>query len=469
MKATLVSKENNSAKLTMDFSAEEFDNAVNQVYRKERNRYVIDGFRKGKAPRSIIESHYGEGVFFEDAINDLFNANYPDALKELKIEVIDRPQVDFSEIGKKKPLTMTIDVATYPVIEVNEKDYFGIDVEQIKSDVSDEDVDKEIEALRSRNARMELVDRPIKEGDTVLLDYKGFIGDEQFEGGTAERHELKIGSGSFIPGFEDQLIGCSKGDKPDVTVTFPEDYHAEDLAGKEAVFHCEIHEVKEEQLPPLDDDFAMDVSEYDTLEELKQNKKEEMQKSRDEWAANNAKDKLVDTIYKNLDIDVPDVMVEDEISDMIREMDQQLMSSGINMEQYLQLTGTDMKSMRDQLRDDARNRTGSRIVIRSIADQQNIEVSDEDVQKELERMSEAYGLPADDVKKSLTEEMEDYLKQDLKVRKCIDLLYDHANITKVDPPAPEEEKKEESEKTDSTPAEKAPEEADTSAEQKAEE
>jgi trigger factor len=284
MKTTLVSKENNEVKLTMDFTAEEFEEAVNKVYKKNKGQFAIDGFRKGKAPRSIIERHYGEGVFYEDAINDIFGENYPKAVTELDIEVIDRPDVDFSEIGKGKPFTVTVKVPVFPVVEV--KDYFGVEADQIEQEVEAEEVEKEIEALQKRNGRMVVVERPVQDGDTVLLDYSGFVGDEQFEGGTAERQELKIGSGTFIPGFEEQLIDAKSGDKVDVQVKFPEEYQEPKLAGKDAVFHCLIHEVKEEQLPDLDDEFAKDVSEFDTLEELKEQTKKDLQSSKDSQAEN---------------------------------------------------------------------------------------------------------------------------------------------------------------------------------------
>ncbi|MBF1155355.1 MAG: trigger factor, partial [[Eubacterium] sulci] len=267
MKATLISKENNRAKFTMDFTAEEFEAAVVKAYQDSKDKFNIDGFRKGKAPRSIIEKHFGEGVFFEDAINNLFQTAYPEALNELDLEVIDSPQADFSEIGKGKPLTVTIDVAVYPVVEV--KDYKGIEVEQVDPEVTEEDVDRDIEAMRKRNSRMVVADRPVENGDTVILDYAGFVGDEQFQGGTAENQELKIGSGMFIPGFEEQLIGVKAGESKDVVVTFPEEYQAKELAGKEAVFKCTVHEVKFEELPELDDEFAKDVSEFDTLAELR--------------------------------------------------------------------------------------------------------------------------------------------------------------------------------------------------------
>ena len=267
MKATLISKENNRAKFTMDFTAEEFEAAVVKAYQDSKDKFNIDGFRKGKAPRSIIEKHFGEGVFFEDAINNLFQTAYPEALNELDLEVIDSPQADFSEIGKGKPLTVTIDVAVYPVVEV--KDYKGIEVEQVDPEVTEEDVDIDIEAMRKRNSRMVVADRPVENGDTVILDYAGFVGDEQFQGGTAENQELKIGSGMFIPGFEEQLIGVKAGESKDVVVTFPEEYQAKELAGKEATFKCTVHEVKFEELPELDDEFAKDVSEFDTLAELR--------------------------------------------------------------------------------------------------------------------------------------------------------------------------------------------------------
>ena len=254
MKATLISKENNEAKFTMDFTAEEFENAIIKVYKAQKDKFNIDGFRKGKAPRSIIEKKYGEGVFFEDAINDLFSMNYPAALEELSLDVIDSPRAEFSQIKKGEGFTVTITVACYPEIEV--KDYKGVEIETISSEVTDEDIDNELKARAKRNARMVTVDRPAKEGDTVLIDYEGWVGDNQFEGGTAERQPLKLGSGTFIPGFEEQLVGVSTGEDKDVKVTFPEEYHAEDLAGKEAVFKCKVNEVKEEEIPVINDEFV---------------------------------------------------------------------------------------------------------------------------------------------------------------------------------------------------------------------
>jgi trigger factor len=434
MKTTLVSKENNEVKLTMDFTAEEFEEAVNKVYKKNKGQFAIDGFRKGKAPRSIIERHYGEGVFYEDAINDIFGENYPKAVTELDIEVIDRPDVDFSEIGKGKPFTVTVKVPVFPVVEVN--DYFGIEADQIEDEVKDEDVEKEIAALQKRNGRMVVVERPVKDGDTVLLDYSGFVGDEQFEGGTAERQELKIGSGMFIPGFEEQLIDASSGDKVDVKVTFPEEYQEEKLAGKDAVFHCLIHEVKEEQLPDLDDEFAKDVSEFDTLEELKEQTRKDLQSSKDLQAENAAKDAVVEKVYEANKIDVPRVMVEDEIDNMSQELDQQLRYQGLSLDQYIQFTGKDRNSFREELREDATKKVGTRVVLLSIADKENIEVTEADLDKELSDMAKQYDMEVEKIKEALKDSM-NFFKKDMLVKKVIDTLFENAKISKVAAPEPE--------------------------------
>ena len=452
MKSTLVSKENNEAKLTLEFTAEEFDEAVNKVYRANRNQFSINGFRKGKAPRSIIERHYGEGIFFEDAINNLFNDNYPGTIKELGLEVIDRPNVDFSEIGKGKPLNMDITVALFPTVEV--KDYKGVAIEQIQSDVTDEDVDREIEKLQDRNSRMAAVEgRPVQDGDVVTLDYAGFVGEEQFEGGTAESQELKIGSGTFIPGFEEQLIGAVSGEQRDVNVTFPEDYHAENLAGKEAVFHCTVHEVKAEELPELDDEFAMDVSEFDTLDELKADIKSKQQKTADEQYLNDAKDKVVEKVYEENKPEVPASMVNAEIDQIAQEMDQQLQYQGLSLQQYCQFTGKTLEQFREDIREDAEKRVGTRIVLRSIADAEKIEATEEDVEKELASMAEMYKLEVEKLKDIMGDSLS-FLKKDIVVKKVIDKLYDMASVTKVAPKDPEAKIEEVT--PEEAPAEEAP-------------
>lgn len=429
MKATLISKENNRAKFTMDFTAEEFEAAVVKAYQDSNDKFNIDGFRKGKAPRSIIEKHFGEGVFFEDAINNLFQTAYPEALNELDLEVIDSPQADFSEIGKGKPLTVTIDVAVYPVVEV--KDYKGIEVEQVDPEVTEEDVDRDIEAMRKRNSRMVVADRPVENGDTVILDYAGFAGDEQFQGGTAENQELKIGSGMFIPGFEEQLIGVKAGESKDVVVTFPEEYQAKELAGKEAVFKCTVHEVKFEELPELDDEFAKDVSEFDTLAELRDDARARILESVKLQCENEAKDKVIAQVYENNKIEAPATMVADEMERMIQELEQQMRYQGLNIEQYLQFTGSTLDDFRNEIKPEAEKRVATRIVLRSIGDVENVEVTDEDLDKELQRMSEAYNTDPENIKKMLGEENLAFFRKDIALTKVMDMLYNEAKITLV--------------------------------------
>lgn len=429
MKATLISKENNRAKFTMDFTAEEFEAAVVKAYQDSKDKFNIDGFRKGKAPRSIIEKHFGEGVFFEDAINNLFQTAYPEALNELALEVIDSPQADFSEIGKGKPLTVTIDVAVYPVVEV--KDYKGIEVEQVDPEVTEEDVDRDIEAMRKRNSRMVVADRPVENGDTVILDYAGFVGDEQFQGGTAENQELKIGSGMFIPGFEEQLIGVKAGESKDVVVTFPEEYQAKELAGKEAVFKCTVHEVKFEELPELDDEFAKDVSEFDTLAELRDDARARILESVKLQCENEAKDKVIAQVYENNKIEAPATMVADEMERMIQELEQQMRYQGLNIEQYLQFTGSTLDNFRNEIKPEAEKRVATRIVLRSIGDVENVEVTDEDLDKELQRMSEAYNTDPENIKKMLGEENLAFFRKDIALTKVMDMLYNEAKITLV--------------------------------------
>ena len=430
MKTTFVSKENNIAKFTMEFTAEEFDAAVVKAYQASKNQFVVDGFRKGKAPRSIIEKHYGEGVFFEDAINTLFGEGYPAAISELGLEVIDSPSADFSEIGKGKPLTITISVPVYPVVEV--KDYFGVEIEQVEEKVSEEDVNREIEALQKRNSRMVVAERAVEEGDTVVLDYAGFVGEEQFEGGTAERQELKIGSGMFIPGFEEQLVGVNAGEEKDVVVTFPEEYHAPDLAGKEAVFKCKVHEVKFEELPELDDEFAKDVSEYDTLEELKAASAERLQKYIDAQSISRAKDAIIAKVCEANTVEAPAIMVEDEIDNMIQELDQQLRYQGLSVDQYMQFMQKDAKAFRDELRADAEKKVATRLILMSIAEAEAIEVTEADLEEELKNMAVTYNMETEEVKNAIGAEGMKYFKKDIQLKKVIDLMYDKAVVTKVE-------------------------------------
>ena len=426
MKATFISRDKNAVKFTMEFTAEEFEQAQIQVYQQAKNQFEIPGFRKGKAPRSIIEKHYGEGVFFEDAIDALFRQSYGNALADLDLEVIDSPAAEFSKIAKGEGFTVTITVECFPIVEV--KDYKGVEIEKVEQEVKDEDVENELKAVQKRNARMILVERPAQEGDTVLLDYAGFVGDEQFEGGTAERQELVLGSGMFIPGFEEQLVGATPGEKRDVKVTFPEEYHAEELAGKEAVFHCLVHEIKEEQLPELDDEFAKDVSEYDTLEELKQANRERLESYAKMSAENQMKDAAIAKVVDANEVEVPRAMVEDEIDRMIGELNQQLRYQGLTIDQYIQFTGKSMAEFREEVRPEAEKAVKTRIILMGVVDAEKLEVSAEEIEDELNKMAAQYQMTADKIKEMIGVENLTFLQKDLQVRKAIDFIYDNAKI-----------------------------------------
>lgn len=426
MKATFISRDKNAVKFTMEFTAEEFEQAQIQVYQQAKNQFEIPGFRKGKAPRSIIEKHYGEGVFFEDAIDALFGQSYGNALADLDLEVIDSPAAEFSKIAKGEGFTVTITVECFPIVEV--KDYKGVEVEKVEQEVKEEDVENELKAVQKRNARMILVERPAQEGDTVLFDYAGFVGDEQFEGGTAERQELVLGSGMFIPGFEEQLVGATPGEKRDVKVTFPEEYHAENLAGKEAVFHCLVHEIKEEQLPELDDEFAKDVSEYDTLEELKQANRERLESYAKMSAENQMKDAAIAKVVDANEVDVPAAMVEDEINRMIGELNQQLRYQGLTIDQYIQFTGKSMAEFREEIRPEAEKAVKTRIILMGIVDAEKIEVSAEELEDEINKMAAQYQMTAEQIKEMIGVENLTFLQKDLQVRKAIDFIYDNAKI-----------------------------------------
>ena len=424
MKPTLISKENNEAKFTMEFTAEEFEAAIIKVYQSQKDKFTIDGFRKGKAPRSIIERKYGEGIFFEDAINNLFSMNYPLALDQLDVDAIDHPKADFSELKKGEGFTVTINVTCYPEFEV--KDYKGVEIETVNADVTDEDVEKELQNKAKVNARMVEVDRPAENGDTVLIDYEGWVGDEKFEGGTAERQPLKLGSGTFIPGFEEQLVGASKGEDRDVKVTFPEEYHAEELSGKEAVFKCKVHEIKEEELPEIDDDFVKDISDFDTLDEFKADLRSNLEKSAAAKAESQMKNSVIEKVFEANEIDIPDVMVESEIDSMMSEFDQQLRGQGMDLDTYFQYVGKTAEDFRKEVKEDAYKRVKTRMLISKIAEQENFEVSNDEINTELENMAKQYGLEADKLREMIGAENVGMIAGDIKIRKAVEFIYDNA-------------------------------------------
>lgn len=424
MKTTLLSKENTEAKFKMEFTPEEFEEAVVKVYKKEKGNFQIDGFRKGKAPRSIIEKRYGEGIFYEDAINNMFSLNYPLALDELDLDVIDYPRTEFGQIQKGENFDVTVTVAVYPELEI--KDYKGVEIEAVSAEVTDEDIEKEIADMAKRNSRMVEVDRPAQDGDMVLIDYEGWVGDEQFEGGTAERQPLKLGSGTFIPGFEEQLIGAVKDEQRDVKVTFPEDYHAEDLAGKEAVFKCKVHEIKEQELPEINDEFVKDVSEFDTLDELRADTREKLEKSKAEQAENSMKNSVIEAVFNANDFDVPDPLVEQEIDSQMGQFDQQLRAQGMDLETYMKYLDKNPSEFRDEIRDEARKKVKTQMIVTAVAEQEGFEASEEEISEELEKMAQQYGMEKDKLLSVIGPQNVSMIGGDIKVRKAVDFMYENA-------------------------------------------
>ncbi len=436
MKTTLISNENNEATFALDFTAEEFEGAVNEVYAKNKKHFEVKGFRKGKAPRSMIEGQYGENIFFEDAVNTLLNKHYSDAAREIELEPISSPRVDIKEIGKQQPLSLEISVDLFPYMEVT--GYDNLTIEQEKDEVTEADVNTEIQAMQKKNARLVSVDRPIEAGDTVILDFKGFIGKHQFEGGTAERQDLVIGSNTFIPGFEEQLIGVKAGESKDVNVTFPENYQETELAGKNALFKCDIHEVKVEELPELDDDFAMDVSEFDTLDELKEDIRKKMQDDKDESATIKAQSQLVNKLAEANDFEASEVMIENEIDQLISDFGNQLAGQGISLEMYCQYTNSTIEDLRGTMRDSAERNTKSKIVLKSIARQDNIEISEEEFNEEIQSLADNYRMDVETFKDAVGPDMVLQLRDEVILKKVAEMLYEKAEVILVDPPEPEE-------------------------------
>ena len=426
MKAKFIEKENNDAKFEIEFTAEEFENAQIEVYKKEKEKYELDGFRKGKAPRSMIEKRYGEEVFMDDAINDLLANEYPNALRELDIEPIDRPRIEFSKVGKGKGFTATITVATPPEVKI--KDYTGVKIKDIKHEVKDEDIQKELEAIQERNMRVVDVDRAAKEGDIANIDYAGFVGDEQFEGGTAQDQPLKLGSGQFIPGFEDQVIGAKKGDDVEVKVTFPEDYQSENLAGKEAIFKVKVNGIQEEEKPEINDELAQDVSEFETLKEYKEDLKKKLEEAAVSKAEMEKKNSVLEKVYEANDIEIPDVMVEATMDDMMNEFGQSLQQQGMDPQQYFQYLGKDPQEFRSELKEDAHKRVKMRLIVKGVADEEGFEASDDELNNELAAMAKQYQMEPEKIKEILGPEQLDMVKSDIKNRKAVDYMFETAII-----------------------------------------
>lgn len=430
MSLQLEKLEKNMAKLTIEVSAEELDKAIDTAYQKNKNKISIPGFRKGKAPRKMIEQMYGKEVFYEDAANELIPGAYEKALEECTEDIVSAPQIDVVQIEAGKPFIFTAEVALKPEVTLGQ--YKGVKVDKIDAEVSDEEVDAEIEKERDRNARTITVeDRAVKDGDMTVIDFEGFVDGVAFEGGKGENYPLTIGSGAFIPGFEEALIGAEIGKETDVNVTFPEDYQASELAGKAAVFKCTVKEIKEKELPELDDEFASEVSEFDTMAEYKEDVKKNLadKKAADAKAAK--EDAVIDAIVADAKMEIPDAMVETQQRQMVEDFAQRIQSQGLTMEQYMQFTGMNTAMLLEQVKPQALKRIQSRLVLEAVVAAEKLEATEEDFEEEVKVMAEAYQMEADKVKELLAENGKKQVMEDICIKKAADFVVENAKEAKA--------------------------------------
>lgn len=427
MTATWEKKEGNLGTLTVEVSADKFNEALDQAFKKVVKDVQLPGFRKGRVPRGLFEQRFGVESLYQDAVDIVLPEAYTAAVEETGISPVDQPSIDITQIERGQPLIFTAEVTVKPEVKLG--DYKGLEVEEEDTTVTDEDVNAEIEKERQRLAELVVKEEgTVEEGDTVVIDFEGFIGDEAFEGGAGKNHSLEIGSGSFIPGFEDQLIGKENNAETEVNVTFPENYHAEDLAGKEAVFKVTIHEIKAKELPELDDEFAKDVDEeVETLAELTEKIKERLENQKKTTAENKKRESLINQASENAEIDIPEVMIENEVDRMLREFEQRIQQQGMTLEMYTQFSGQDEDQLKEQMREDAGKRVKTNLVLEAIYDQEGLEVTDEDVEKEFESMANMYQMEVEQIKQMLGGNV-DMLKEDLKFTKAIDFLLENSKV-----------------------------------------
>ena len=413
--------ENNIAKLTIEVAAEEFVAATAKAYHKNKNQISVQGFRKGKAPQAIIEKLYGASIFYEDAANDLIHGAYEAAAKESGLDITSYPSIDVVQVEKGKPFIFTAEVALRPDVELGE--YKGVEIEKVSAEVTEEDIEAEIKKVQEQNAREVTVDRPAENGDTVMIDYEGSVDGELFEGGSAEGYGLVLGSGSFIPGFEDQLIGASAGADVDVHVTFPEAYHADDLAGKEALFKVKVHEVKTKDYPIVDDEFAQDVSDFDTLEEYKEDLKKTLAEKKAQEAKAEKQQKVMDVVVGNAKMDIPEAMVRKSTDDMMNQYAQELGAQGLSMDVYFKYTGMTPQQLAEQLKPQALANIKNRLVLDAIVAAENIEITDEEIEAEIQRLAESWNMEADKVRSYMDV---DLMRNDMSAQKALEMITDAA-------------------------------------------
>ena len=414
----------NTTAIEFSFTAEEFENAISAAYNKRKKSITVPGFRKGKAPRKVIEAQYGESVFYDDAVNSLYNQNIVAVIDKTGLDVVDVENTEVVEVSKENGVKFKADIITKPVVEIS--DYKGLEVKKTTKNVDDAAVDAEVEKVRNRNARsISVEDRAAQIGDTAVIDFEGFLDGVAFESGKGEKFPLELGSGSFIPGFEDQIVGKNIGDEFEVNVTFPEHYQAENLAGKPAVFKCKLHEIKGKELPNVDDEFVKDVSEFDTLDEYKADIKSKLEKAAADEASTNLDNALVDAVIGKMKAEVPQVMYQRRIDEIVREWSAR---NRISVEDYLKYTGVTMDQFRANFTEVAKRQVDLRLALEKIAELENITVSDEDVEKDYADMAEQYKMEADKIKAAVPA---DAIKNDLKIEKALDLVRDSAKIEEV--------------------------------------
>lgn len=417
--------EKNMAKLTIEVSAEELEKAIEKAYQKNKGKISLPGFRKGKAPRIMIERMYGKGVFLEDAANALIPGAYTEAAQESELEIVSQPSIDVTQLEAGKPFIFTAEVAVKPEVTLGE--YKGVEVPKADRDVTDEEIEAELKKEQENNARTITVeDRAVENGDIVTLNFEGFVDGVAFEGGKGEDYPLTIGSNTFIPGFEEQLVGVKAGEPVEVNVTFPEEYQSKELAGKAAVFKCEISKIEAKELPELDDEFAKDVSEFDTLEEYKADIRKNLTEKKEKEATRAIEDAAVDKIIENATMEIPDAMLETQAQDMVNDFARRLQAQGLSMEQYMQFTGMDAAGMREQMKPQALKRIQSRLVLEKIAEVENIQPTEEQIDEEIQKMAEMYKMEADKVKEMIGEYEMEQMKKDLAIQQAVTLVAEAA-------------------------------------------
>ena len=417
--------EKNMAKLTIEVAAEDLEKAMQNAYQKAKGRISIPGFRKGKAPRKMIEQMYGKGVFLEDAVNALIPEHYSKALAECELEIVSQPTIDITQAEPGKAFIFTAEVATKP--EVTLGDYKGVEVPKTEITVTDEDVDAEIKKEQEKNSRTITVeDRAAQNGDTATIDFEGFVDGEAFEGGKGTDYPLTLGSNTFIPGFEEQLVGANTGDHVEVKVTFPEEYQAKELAGKEAVFQCDVKKVEAKELPELDDDFAQDASEFDTLAEYKEDIKKNLTEKKEKEARAAKENAAVDKAIENAQMEIPDAMLNTQVRQMLDDFSRRMQSQGLTMEQYFQFTGMTLEKMQEEMKPQALKRIQTRLVLEKIAEVENIQPTDEEVEEEFKKMADAYKMEVEKIKELLGDRELEQMKKDMAVQKAVTLVADEA-------------------------------------------